>query len=131
MSITRISLAAMAVAAAVIGGAAIAQDVIVRTPLQKQEFPGDVHATHIIQVVVAPGALVPRHSHPGIEMGYVVEGTATLMVEGKPEQAMKAGDSYSVPPGTIHSAKNTGTTPVKLIATFVVEKAKPLASPAP
>ena len=82
-------------------------------------------------LTIAAGGLVARHVHPGIEMGYVVEGTAVLMVEGRPEQALKPGDSYSVPPGAAHSAKNTGTVPLKIIATFVVEKAKPLATAAP
>ena len=112
-------------------GWAIAQEPIVRTPLQKQEFPGEVHATHIVQVVVAPNAAVARHTHPGIEMGYVVEGTGVLMIDGKSELPLKAGDSYSIPPGAVHGAKNTGATPMKLIATFVVDKSKPLASPAP
>jgi quercetin dioxygenase-like cupin family protein len=84
-----------------------------------------------MQITVAPGGLVARHTHPGIEMGYMQEGEATLLIEGQPEIQMKPGDSYSIPAGAIHSAKNTGTVPVKIIGTFVVEKAKPLATPAP
>ncbi|MBL8588084.1 MAG: cupin domain-containing protein, partial [Methylobacteriaceae bacterium] len=59
------------------------------------------------------------------------EGEATFQVEGQPELVMKPGTTYSVPPGAIHGAKNTGDKPIRIVATFVVEKDKPLASPAP
>lgn len=111
--------------------AAHAQDQIVRQPLQKSEFPGDTYATHIIQVTVAAGGAVGRHTHPGIEMGYVIEGTGVLSVDGMPDQMLKPGDSYSIPAGAVHSARTTSATPIRLVATFVVEKAKPLATPAP
>jgi quercetin dioxygenase-like cupin family protein len=74
---------------------------------------------------------VPRQSHPGIEMGFVQDGEGSLTIEGSPELVLKAGSSYSIPAGAIHLAKNTGTTPLRIIGTFVVEKAKPLATPAP
>ena len=124
-------------AATLVSGAAytIAQeppkDAIVRTPLQTSEYPGPLHMSHLMHIMVAPGGLVPRHTHPGIEMGFVQEGEGTLTIEGSPELVLKAGLSYSVPAGAVHSAKNTGTIPLKIIGTFVVEKAKPLATPAP
>ena len=124
-------IAALACAVAFSAPAALAQDAIVRKPLQKSEFPGDLFASHMMLVTVAPGGVVARHTHPGIEMGYVQEGEATLVIEGQPEILLKSGNSYSIPAGAIHTAKNTGTVPVKIIGTFVVEKAKPLATPAP
>lgn len=123
-----VSLIGIAIAAA--GVVAVAQDAIVRTPLQKSEFPGAEHATHMMVVTVAPGGVVAPHTHPGIEMGYVQEGEAVLNIAGQPEIKLKAGSSYTIPAGAVHSAKNTGSTPIKIVATFVVEKAKPLASPA-
>jgi quercetin dioxygenase-like cupin family protein len=111
--------------------AASAQDAIVRKPMQKSEFPGDLFASHLMLITVAPGGVVARHTHPGIEMGYVQEGEATMVIEGQPEFTIKAGDSYLIPAGAIHSAKNIGTVPMKIVGTFVVEKAKPLATPAP
>ena len=102
-----------------------------RLELVKQMFPPDKYMTWMYMVVVDPGGSVPRHTHPGIEMGVLIEGEATLSVEGQPDLAMKADSTYNVPPGVPHSAKNPGTKPAKLIATFVVEKDKPLASPAP
>lgn len=102
-----------------------------RMELVKQMFPPEKYATWMYMVVVEPGGTVPRHTHPGIEMGYMLEGEATLAVEGQPDLNMKAESTYNVPPGVPHAAKNNGTKPAKLIATFVVEKDKPLASPAP
>ncbi len=108
---------------------AIAQDAIVRTPLQKSDFP-DAHASHLMLVTVAPGGVVPPHTHPGVEMGYLQEGEAVLSIAGQPDQQLKAGASYLIPANTVHSARNTGTTPIKIVAAFVVDKTKPLASPA-
>lgn len=102
-----------------------------RLELVKQMFPPEKYMTWMYMVVVDPGGTVPRHTHPGIEMGYLLEGEATLSVDGQPDLAMKPESTYNVPPGVPHSAKNNGAKPAKLIATFVVEKDKPLASPAP
>lgn len=102
-----------------------------RLELVKQMYPADKYMTWMYMVIVEPGGTVPRHTHPGIEMGYMLEGEATLAVEGQPDLMMKAESTYNVPPGVAHEAKNVGSKPARLIATFVVEKDKPLASPAP
>jgi quercetin dioxygenase-like cupin family protein len=62
--------------------------------------------------------------------GYLLEGEFTLFVEGQPPLVVKAGESYKVPPGAVHDARS-GDKGAKVIATYVVEKGKPLASPAP
>lgn len=123
-----------AVFASVVAGAglyAIAQDALVRTPLQKSEFPGDTHVSHIVLITVAPGATIARHTHPGIEMGYVLEGEAIQTIEGKPDLTLKAGDSYAIPAGAVHGGKNIGDKPLKVVVTLVVDKSKPLTTPAP
>src|SRR5215831_14241713 len=53
-----------------------------------------------------PGAVVPKHTHPGEEIAYVLEGEVTVEMAGKPPMVLKAGDVFFVPPGTVHSAKN-------------------------
>lgn len=105
-------------------------DAVKRTPLQKIDFPGDKHTTLLVLVEIAPGGTVARHTHPGIETGYVIEGEGVLSVEGQPDLPLKPGASYLVPPGVPHMAKN-GDKPQKIIAAFAVEKDKPLATPAP
>ena len=107
-----------------------AQEPFVRAPLQKTEYPAG-HETHIMLVTSAPGALLPRHTHPGVEISYVVEGELTVTMEGKEAVVVKAGSSFQVPPGVPHSAKNTAAIPTKVLATVVIEKGKPVASPAP
>lgn len=123
-------LGAAVCAAGVVVAQQAAAPGITRTPMQKDDFPAG-HETHLMTITVGAGGVVGRHTHPGIEMGYVMEGEATLNIEGKGEVVLKPGSSYAVPAGAIHSAKAIGSTPVKIIGTFVVEKGKPLATPAP
>ena len=103
---------------------------IKRTPLQKFDVPGTNFETVIGMAEIVPNVSIGRHTHPGPESGYMIEGDMTLLVEGQPPRMVKAGESYQVPPGAVHDAK-TGEKGAKVIATYVVEKGKPLASPAP
>jgi quercetin dioxygenase-like cupin family protein len=77
---------------------------------------------------IAPGVAAGKHRHPGIEIGYVLEGTATLEHEGEPAKVLHAGDSFRNAPG-VHDAKNTGETPLKILAVYLVQKGKPIAEP--
>jgi quercetin dioxygenase-like cupin family protein len=101
-----------------------------RTVLQKTEVPNTNYVTILAMVEIDAGASVARHTHPGVESTYVVEGGLELSVKGEPVKAVKPGDGFQVPPETPHAARN-GDKPTKLIVTFVVDKDKPLASPAP
>lgn len=102
---------------------------IKRTPLQKIEFPKGYNVVTVVAEIPAD-TLAGRHTHPGIDTGYVLEGDATLIVEGKPDQALKAGDSYAVPAGIPHDVK-TGPKGLKIMAVYVVEEGKPVATAAP
>lgn len=101
-----------------------------RTILQKTEVPNTNYVTILAMVEIDAGANVARHTHPGVESTYVVEGGLELSVKGEPIKAVKAGDGFQVPAETPHAARN-GDKLTKLIVTFVVDKDKPLASPAP
>lgn len=128
--IKKILLGLTIVAFASTGIALAQQPGIKRTPLQKVEFPeGYVAVSGIAEV--PPGGSAGRHTHPGIEMGYLMEGEADLIIEGKPDQHLKAGDSYLIPAGVVHDAKVHGDKPLKVIAVYIVDKTKPLATPAP
>ena len=87
-----------------------------------------VPGREVIQVRVdfAPGVAFGRHSHPGEEIAYVLEGTLEYEVEGKPPVTLKAGEALFIPAGTIHAAKNVGSGNGAELATYVVEKGKPL-----
>jgi len=85
----------------------------------------------VAKVEVAAGAKAGRHTHPGDEISYVMEGEATLLIDGEPARTVKAGESFVIPAGIIHDAHNNTASPVKLLGVYVVEKGKPLATPAP
>ena len=101
-----------------------------RKVLQDQDV--SVSDRHAVQVVAqfAPGATAGKHTHPGEELGYVLEGTLQLEVAGQPPRTLKAGEAFFIPAGVVHDGRNTGAGPAKVLATYVVEKGKPVASPA-
>jgi len=79
---------------------------------------------------ILPNVNVGRHTHPEPESGYTLEGEMVLMIAGQPDKTVKQGESYQIPPAAVHDAK-TGRAGAKVIATYVVGKGKPLATPAP
>jgi quercetin dioxygenase-like cupin family protein len=97
-----------------------------RTDLQRHDL--SVPGREVIQVRVDldPGVAFSRHRHPGEEIIYVLEGSLEYEVEGKPPITLKAGDVLFIPAGTIHAAKNVGSGNGAELATYVVEKGKPL-----
>jgi quercetin dioxygenase-like cupin family protein len=101
-----------------------------RTNLMKQDLsaPG----REVIQTLVgfAPGAVGHRHSHPGEELVYVVEGALEYALDGKPPVVLKVGDVLFIPAGAVHEVTNVGTGRAAELATYIVEKGKPLLVPA-
>jgi quercetin dioxygenase-like cupin family protein len=97
-----------------------------RIDLQRHDL--SVPGREVIQVIVElePGTTAPRHSHPGEEIIYVLEGTWEYTLEGKPPVTLKAGDVLFIPAGTIHAARNVGTGRGAELATYIVERGKPL-----
>ncbi|KQX01857.1 cupin [Massilia sp. Root418] len=84
----------------------------------------------VANVEIAPGVVAGRHTHPGDEISYVTEGEGELLIDGEDPRRVKAGEAFVIKAGVIHDARNTGTVPMKLVGVYVVEKGKPLASPA-
>jgi quercetin dioxygenase-like cupin family protein len=101
-----------------------------RTVLQQADLstPG----REVVQAVAEfePKATPGRHTHPGEEIGYVLSGTFLVEQEGKAPVTLNAGGTFLIPAGTIHNATNTGAATGKILATYIVEKGKPLATPA-
>ena len=97
-----------------------------------QDQPVGATDRHAVQVVAefAPGVAAGKHTHPGEELGYVLEGTLQLEIVGQPPRTLNAGEAFFVPAGVVHDGKNIGTGAAKVLATYVVEKGKPVASPA-
>lgn len=87
-----------------------------------------VPGREVVQVRVDfdPGVAFGKHSHPGAEVAYVLEGTLEYQLEGQPPVTLEAGEALFIPAGTIHAAKNVGTGNAAELATYIVEKGKPL-----
>jgi quercetin dioxygenase-like cupin family protein len=98
--------------------------------LRTDETGSQTHEAVMGLAEIAPGAMAGKHRHPGIEIGYILEGSVTLEHEGEPAKQLKAGDAFKNEPG-VHNARNTGTVPVKILAIYLVEKGKPIAEPVP
>ncbi len=120
--------AVLALACAQLAGAQ--QPGFTRKMLQDQAL--SVPGRHVVQAVAefTPGAAAGKHTHPGEEIGYVLEGTLELQIDGEAPRTLKAGDSFFVPAGKVHDGKNVGSGPAKVLATYVVETGKPVGSPA-
>ena len=107
------------------------QSAIQRKVLLQQDlnFPGLQMVTTLVEIPA--GVSEVRHTHPGVLGIYVLEGTITVEHEGRPATTYKAGDSLHIDAGKIHLGINAGNVPVKLVATLVADKGKPLNTPVP
>ena len=128
MKTTRImTVAALIVASGLALDVARAQQPgVTRNDLQRHDL--SVPGREAIQTIVAiaPGVTAPRHSHPGEEIIYVLEGLLEYQLDGQPPVTLKAGDVLFIPAGVVHSAKNVGSGNGAELATYIVEKGKPL-----
>ena len=102
---------------------------VTRTIIQEQPIEAPQIRAVTAKTVIAPGKGTPLHTHPGVEMAYIVQGSAALLVKGKPEWKLASGDSFSVPRDTIHSIRNTGAGPLVIVSTYVVVQGQPLVIP--
>ena len=106
--------------------AAYGQQGVKRTDLQQHDLSIPGREVIQVRVDIAPGVVAPKHTHPGEEIIYVLEGALEYELEGKPPVTLKAGDVLFIPYGVPHSAKNVGTVNAAELATYIVEKGKPL-----
>jgi len=100
---------------------------ITRTPVQEADLPSAPGRQAVVaRVEFAPGAVVPKHTHAGEEIGYVVEGSIELIVEGQPPRMVKAGEGFLVPAGIVHEGRNVSSAKAVVLATYVHKKGKPV-----
>ena len=103
---------------------------VARKILSQTEGPTAGYVTLLVEATLEPGVPVARHKHPGIESAYVLEGAFELPVQGQETRMLKAGDGVQIPPETAHAGGKPSDVKVKILSVYVVEKGKPLASPA-
>ena len=133
---THMKFAAKIVAGAIVagftlGGLALAQDAggIKRTLFQRLDV-NDKQEAIMGMSEIAKGVTAERHTHFGTESTYVLEGEVELHIDGEPPRKFHTGETFQVATGKVHGATNIGSGTAKLIAVYVVEKGKPLATPA-
>ena len=99
---------------------------IKRTDLQRHDLSVPGREAIQVRVDFAPGVAFGKHTHPGEEIIYVLEGALEYEVEGKPPVTLRAGDVLFIPAGAVHSVRNIGSVTGSELATYIVEKGKPL-----
>jgi quercetin dioxygenase-like cupin family protein len=116
--------------AVIVAGLAAQQPGFKRTVLQQSKLsvPGREAVTAMVEFL--PGATVGWHTHPGEEVGYILEGVIVLEQEGKPAVTLGAGKTFFVPSGTVHIATNKTSSQARVLANYIVEPGKPLATAA-
>src|SRR6478735_3916619 len=123
---------ALAMAALIVGsvlaplGAQAQTPGVTRTDLQRHDLSAPGREAVQVRVDLAPGVAFGKHTHPGEEIIYVLEGALEYQIEDKPPVTLKAGDVLFIPAGAVHSAKNLGSVTGSELATYIVEKGKPL-----
>jgi hypothetical protein len=101
---------------------------ITRTVLLTTNEPGSkTHEAVVALAELQPGAISGRHRHPGIEIGYVLEGTVRMEHDGRPARDLKAGDTFKN--DGVHNATVPAGGHAKVLAVYIVEKGKPLSEP--
>jgi quercetin dioxygenase-like cupin family protein len=102
------------------------QDGVKRTELQRHDLGTPGREAVQVRIDFNRGTGFGKHTHPGEEIIYVLEGLLEYQIEDKPPITLKAGDVLFIPAGTIHAARNVGEGNAKELATYIVEKGKPL-----
>lgn len=104
---------------------------VTRTVIQEQPITTPEMRAVTVKTVIQAGSETPQHTHPGIEMAYIVAGSAVLRIKGKSTWKLSSGDSFSVPRDTPHSVRNSGAGPLTIVSTYVVDADQPMVIPAP
>ena len=125
-----VGFAAAVVMATVVVGAA-QQPAFKRTEVQRIDLSAPGREAVMVVADIPTGATSGRHTHPGEEVAYVLEGAIVLDVAGKAPETLKAGQGFVIPAGVPHSATNKAPAPARVLANYIIEKGKAIATPAP
>jgi quercetin dioxygenase-like cupin family protein len=104
---------------------------VTRQILSQIDGPVAGYTTIIMDVTIEPGVTIARHTHPGVESSYIIEGGGSeIPIEGQPTRILKTGDAFQVPPETPHAGGKPSDTKTRVLVNYIVEKGKPVAKPA-
>ena len=124
-----VAVAALSVVSASMPSDAAPAPSVSRRVLLTQDLSIPNYQTAFVEVIIPAGGREGRHTHPGSAVVHVLEGSLTLDMEGVPSKTYQAGETLYIDTGKVHEGINNGATRMKALASFVVEKGKPLASP--
>ncbi|WP_247300660.1 cupin domain-containing protein [Bradyrhizobium sp. 179] len=124
--ITALTAAVLTVASVLTHTASAQQPGIKRTDLQRHDLSVPGREVNQVLIEFGPGISFPKHSHPGEEVVYVVDGSLEYALDGRPPVTLRAGEALFIPAGTPHAVKNVGSGTAAELATYIVEKGKPL-----
>lgn len=122
------------VAAGIIGATAVGTAQapgFTRTELQRADLSIQGREVVTVMAVIQKGVATGRHTHPGEEVAFLAEGSIVLEVEGQPARSIKAGEAFTVPAGLVHNARNEGAATARVVANYIIEKGKPVATAVP
>lgn len=102
-----------------------------RKILLQQDLPTPNQSAALVELTIPPGEREGRHIHPGAVVVYILQGALTVSTDGAPLKTYQTGETFYIPPGTVHEGINNGQSTMKALASFVSEKGKPLTSAAP
>ena len=114
-----------------VGLAAQAPSLVKRTVLQQADLSAPGREGVMAIAELQPKGTTGRHTHPGEEISYVLAGPLTVEIDGKPAKVVQTGEAFWIPAGVVHNATAAGSGTAKVLVTYVVEKGKPVTSPAP
>jgi quercetin dioxygenase-like cupin family protein len=120
----------VSVAFSMIAGVCIAQQpAFKRTELQRGDLTAGGREAVMAVAEIPAGVASGRHTHPGEEIGYVLEGPLVVEIDGQAPRTLKTGEAFLIPNGRVHNARNSGSGTARVLATYIVEKGKPVATP--
>ncbi len=125
-AVSTAALAALLFGALALRGASAQPPGVTRTNLQRHDLSAEGREVVQVRVDIAPGVTAPRHSHPGEEIVYAIEGTMEYQLDGRAPDTLEAGEVLFIPDGTIHAVRNIGKDNAAELATYIVRKGKPL-----
>jgi quercetin dioxygenase-like cupin family protein len=100
-----------------------------RTELQRKDLSAAGREAVMALAEIPASVASGRHTHPGEELGYVIEGPIVVEIDGQPPHTYKTGEAFIIPAGQVHNARNTGTSTARVLASYIIEKGKPVATP--
>ena len=109
------------------------QTPVTRTVLLRTDVAGaEGKEAVVVLAEIAPGATTGKHRHAGQEIAYILEGSLSMTMEGKPAVTFKPGEAFQQPPQHVHEGQNaSATAPVKILAFYIADKGQPLTTAVP